>query len=258
MDKVNPAIEKREVGERVNLHLGFAPELTKDLGEGVLEAVVTTNSIDRTGEVIDTEGVDTSSYEKIGNVLYGHDYQGLPIGKPLSLTKMKNKIKVRFQMATKEYPFAQTVYDLVKGGYLNAVSIGGIVKQWSEDYTKVLKMEMVEFSIVPVPANSEAVIFGRSLEKATGKSFETIKSEFEDFSSKVMLDKVKSMGDDEVEDAIKVLKNLLARLEESASAPTLKDAKPTKHIRRFILKDAQAVATQSQRVIKTIKLSIKD
>lgn len=252
-------LETREVGERVNLHLGFAPELTKDLGEGTIEATVTTNSIDRTGERIETAGVDTSTYMKTGGVvLYGHDYSSLPIGKTISLKETKNKITARFQMAIEEYAFAKTVYDLIKGGYLNAVSIGGIVKKWSDDYSVIEKMEMVEFSVVPVPANDAAVITSRSLKEATGKSIDTIKNEFEDFSRKVMLDKVKKMGDDEVEDALRVLKTLIARLEESASAPALADAKPTKVIRRYRLKDAQALAFESQRVVKIIRLSIKD
>lgn len=255
MTKSNPKINKRETGERVNIHASFEPTTVKDLGDGVFEATITTQEADRQNEVIVTAGVDASSWEKTGMpVLYGHDYSGLPIGKGLSWKSFKTKMTARFQLAIEEYPFAATVASMIKGGYLNAVSIGGIVREWSDDYTRILRMDMVEFSVVPIPANESALITSRSLEKATGKSVEKIKAEFVEFSRKIMLDKVSDMGEDEVKDAIKVLTNLVARLEETAS---LKDEKQ-KSKKLFVLKDAKAVATQSQRVIKTIKLIIKE
>lgn len=253
-----PQTTKREAGEKVKLTLAFDSASTKDLGDGVLEAVITTSSVDRHRENIITTGIDTKNYMDNPVVLYGHDYEGLPIGKTLKLTEMKNKIKARFQLAVDIFPFAKTVYDMITNGYINAVSIGGVVRQWSDDYMTIEEMEMVEFSVVPIPANPEALITSRSLELATGKTIDVIKQEFEDFSRKILLDKVADMGEDEVKDAIRVLKTLVARLEETAETPSHKDDKQIKHIRRFTLKDAKAVAEQSQRVIKTIKLSIKE
>lgn len=254
-----PKDTKRSIGEKIKLSLGIDSASTKDLGEGVLEAIITTSSVDRSNENIDTKGIDTRSYMDNPVVLYGHDYEGLPIGKTLKLTKQKgSQIKARFQLAVEEYPFASTIYEMIKGGYINAVSIGGVVKEWSEDYRTILKMEMVEFSVVPVPANAEALITSRSLEKATGKSPEDVRTEYQDFARKVLVDKLAQMPDDEIKDAIKILKNLVARLEETANAPSLADAKKVKLVRHFTLKDAKAVAEQSQRVIKTIKLTTKE
>lgn len=254
----NQQIVKRKVGERVDIMCNMDPTTVKDLGEGVFEATVTTSEVDRTNENILTNGVDAASWEKTGMpVLYGHDYSGLPIGKGLSWKSFKNKMTSRFQLAVEEYPFAATVAAMIKGGYLNSVSIGGIVKQWSEDYRTIEVMEMVEFSVVPIPANAGALITSRALEQATGKSVETIREEYTDFSNKIMLDKLAGMPDDELIDAVKTLKSLTARLEETLEA-SLKDAKPQKRIKHFVLKDAKAVAEQSQRVIKTIKLSTKE
>lgn len=253
-----PKIQKREIGEKVKLTLAFENASTKDLGDGVLEAVITTSSVDRHHENILTAGIDTSSYMNNPVVLWGHDYEGLPIGKTIKLTEMKNKIKARFQLAVDIFPFAKSVYDMIVNGYINAVSIGGVVRQWSEDYMTIEEMEMVEFSVVPIPANPEALITSRSLEDATGKSLDVIKDEFQDFSRSILLDKVADMGEDEVKDAIKVMKNLIARLEETANMPSLTDDKKIKRNMHLTLKDAQAVATQSQKVIKTIKLTIKE
>ena len=259
MDEDKSDLTKRQVGEKVKLTLGFDSASTKDLGAGVLEAIITTNSVDRHNENIETTGINYKSYMDNPVVLYGHDYEGLPIGKTLKLTKqMGTQIKARFQLAVEEYPFAATVYSMIKSGYLNAVSIGGIVREWSEDYRTIVKMDMVEFSVVPVPANPEALITSRSFEDATGKSIETVREEFADFSHKIFVDKLAKMPDDEVKDAIKVLKTLVARLEETADLPSHTDAKNIKRTRLFILKDAKAVATQSQRVIKTVKLITKE
>jgi HK97 family phage prohead protease len=249
----------RQVGEKVKLNLHFDKGMTKALGEGEFEAIITTSSLDRHNESIVTEGVDTDNYEKNPVVLYGHDYFGLPIGTTTKLVKMKNKIKATFKLATEEYEFAKTVANLIKAGVLNAVSIGGVVKEWSDDYRTILKMEMVEFSIVAVPANGEAIITGRSFEEATGKTLETVKHEYEQFAEKNMLDKVKGLGDDESNQAIKVLENLLATLKVAATdAATASDETPAevRRIKRVTVRDAaKAVVTQSHRVVKTIKLS---
>lgn len=249
----------RKIGEKVKLTLGFESASTKDLGEGVLEAIITTNSVDRHMESIDTGGINYKGYMDNPVVLYGHDYEGLPIGKTLKLTKQGGtQIKARFQLAVQEYPFAATVYEMIKSGYLNAVSIGGVVKQWSEDYATILKMDMVEFSVVPVPANPEALITSRSFEQAAGKSLETVKGEYQDFARKILLDKLSGLPDDEVKDAIKVLKTLTARLEETADEPLHTDAKQIIIRKRiFTLREAQAVNTQSQKIVKITKLSLK-
>lgn len=245
---------KRENDEKVKLHLSLEPDSIKDLGEGIVEAIVTTKSLDRHGEYIDTEGIDTKNYEENNPiVLYGHDYYNFPIGKTLKLTKMKNKMKARFQLAIAEYDFAATAYKLILGGYLNTVSIGGLVKKWTDDYKGILELEMLEFSVVPIPANPEAVITARSFEKMAGKPMEEVEKEYKAFMADNLVDKLKGMGDDELTSAIKGLKTLLARLEESAEAKPSTSA-PSKIIRRIVLRDAKNVNTQSQKIIKIIKL----
>jgi HK97 family phage prohead protease len=251
-------ITKREVGERVKLNLNFEPDSAKALGDGQFEAVITTSSMDRHNENIVTDGIETDTYMQNPVVLYGHDYFGLPIGKTTKLTKMKNKIKVVFQLAVQEYEFASTVAKMIESGYLNAVSIGGKVLEWSEDYKSILKMEMLEYSVVSIPANSEALITARSLEAATGKTLSTIEKEYHEFSHGKMLDKIKHMGDDEVEQSVKVLKTLVATLEESLSAPSSAgDAEP-ETVRRIkkvrLLEAAKAVNKESERTIRVVKL----
>lgn len=240
-------IVKKETGIHVSFLANFEPAMTKDLGNGVLEAIVSSNAIDHYGEIINMDGVNTDNYH--GTILYGHDYHGLPIGKTMSMTKFKNKIKARFQLAIKEYPFANTIYEMIKGGYLTDVSIGGIVNKWSEDYRTIEEMVMKEFSVVPIGANPDAMITAKEL----GRDLDTIKGEYEDFARKVLVDKISDMGEDELKDAIKVLQNLVDRLKDTTQKSTPKDDKIIRHI---VLKEAQAIQTQSQRVIKTIKFKL--
>lgn len=245
-------ITRREVGEHVVLHANFEPSKTKDLGQGIIEATITSGALDHHNENILMAGVDTSTYH--GTVLYGHDYEGLPIGKTLSLTKMATKIKAKFQLAIQEYPFAELIYNMIKGGYLTDVSIGGIVKRWSDDYQTIEEMVMKEFSVVPIGANPDAMI---SAVKGMKLDPTEVKREYQDFARSILLDKVANMGEDEIKDAIRVMKNLVARLEESVDLPAPTDAKTKRVKRLFILKDAKEMANQSQKVIKTVKLSLK-
>ncbi len=112
---------------------------------------------------------------------------------------------------------------------------------------------MLEFSVVPVPANQEALMTSRSIKDITGKDNSEIRAEFQEFSHKVFVDKLAGMPQDDVKDAIKVLENLVARLKDTATGDKSLEGDKTL-TKRFVLKDAKAVAEQSQRVIKTIKL----
>lgn len=245
--------KSRNIGEHISFQANFEPTKTKDLGEGIIEAVITTGALDHHNETINMDGVDTTAYH--GMVLYGHDYEGLPIGRTLSLTKMKSKIKAKFQLAVKQYPFAALVYEMIKGGFLTDVSIGGIVKKWSEDFQIIEEMTMKEFSVVPIGANPEAMI---TAVKALNLDAKEVKKEYQQFARSILLDKVSDMGQDELKDAIRVLRTLVARLEETADMPILADDKKVTRIKLLVLKDAKAVATQSQKVIKTIKLSTRE
>lgn len=245
----------REIGERVNIQMAIDQSTVKALGDGQFTATVTTSAVDRHGETIDTSGISTDAYMQNPVVLYGHDYSALPIGKTISLKSFKNKMTATFQLATKEYPFADTVAQLIKGGYLNAVSIGGVVREWNDTYTGINKMEMVEFSIVPVPANGEALITARSLETVTGKSAEKVAKEYNDFIQQSYTKSLKGLDTDELDRHIKSLKDLTAILE------TAKSSKPSEEqslqedekIILTLRKTAGKVSQTGQEIIRLVK-----
>jgi len=257
--KDQPELSKaliRDVGERVDVIMNIDQTTVKDLGDGVFSATVTTSDVDRMGESIDTEGISTETYMQNPVVLYGHDYQGLPIGKATKLRQFKNKLSATFQLAVKEYSFAQTVADMIKGGYLNAVSIGGVVKEWSDDYSQILGMEMVEFSVVPVPANPAALITARSFEKATGKSVEQVASEYHDFVEKSYADRLKGLDNIKLERHIESLKDLTAILETTLAAKKSEKDISDEDDEKIILtlrKTAGKVSDTGQQIIRLVK-----
>lgn len=136
----------------------------KDLGEGKLEAIVSTNDVDRSGEVVDIEGIDIKNYEKNPVVMWAHDYSKPPLAKTLSLTKekigKKMVMKTVMEFATSISDLAREVYNLYKGGFMNAFSIGFIpLEMEGNTYTK---SELLEYSAVPIPANPNALLLAKA------------------------------------------------------------------------------------------------
>jgi len=122
----------------------------------------TTETKDRHGDIVRAGGGDFANFKKNPVFLWAHEPWSPPIGKVLEIKVNEKKgvdFLVKFATAD-EYPFADTIYKLYKGGYLNAVSIGFRViehKVLDDGGWDILKWEMYELSAVPIPANPEAL-----------------------------------------------------------------------------------------------------
>ncbi|MEP3634091.1 MAG: HK97 family phage prohead protease [Shimia thalassica] len=103
---------------------------------------------DRHGDAIRTDQFDTSEYRKNPVVLWAHDHTQ-PIGKATSLIHEGDELRAEFTFGTSAK--AREVADNVKAGILNAVSVG--FRALSDGV-----LELLEFSIVSVPANAAALI----------------------------------------------------------------------------------------------------
>lgn len=138
-------------------------ESTED--NGTFEFVASTSDVDRSGEVIDQGGWDLSFYKMNPILLWAHDYKMLPLGVCESVEVVKGKliIKGRFASAAAN-PFAQQVRKLYDEKILNAVSVGFIVKD-AEGNT-ITSQELLEVSVVPVPANPMALTMRKATELA--------------------------------------------------------------------------------------------
>ena len=184
----------------------------------VLEFIGSTDVIDRTGEVIEVEGWDLRNYKKNPVVLFGHDYRQPAIGRAQKVWIDDGKLKFRVEFAPADvYPFADTIYKLYKNGFMKATSVGFKPIEWkfgekpTEPYRTFMKQELLEYSMVPVPANPEALIGAKELKDAWQKSVISDK-EYEDFSQHLKMafekqEKPKEKAEKTVVDLEKELKD---------------------------------------------------
>src|SRR5574341_128607 len=136
--------------------------------ERALRIRITTAAVDRDGDTISPTGWKLTNYRKNPVVLYGHDYRGLPIARNTKIEPDEGGIVGTPHFVEPEiYPLAETVLQMLKRRYLNAASVGFLPYEWtrSEDDARkprqgvdFSKQELLEYSIVPVPSNPEAVV----------------------------------------------------------------------------------------------------
>jgi HK97 family phage prohead protease len=125
--------------------------------------VVSTPEVDRYGTIIVPSGIDYTAYLNNPIVLAQHDSDDWPIGKCLGFAMNGENLEatLQFHRITDE---ACEVADLVAAGYVRAVSVGIIPIESEEQtidgkrITVYTKSELVEFSVVSIPANREALI----------------------------------------------------------------------------------------------------
>lgn len=188
------------------------PMEAKALGEGEVEAIVASEALDRHGEIVDIKGLDIKNYMKNPVVAWGHNYNEPAIGKTTKLVKTADgKLIATMKFAVSEYEKARVVYNLIKGGYLNAFSIGFI--PYEMDGNRYTKSEMIEFSSVLVPANAEALVLAKS------KGIDTDILSSYDLAMKYDLSKIleKSVEDLTVGE-VKFLKENVAKLSDENKA----------------------------------------
>lgn len=126
---------------------------------GSFEVVISTEDVDRMGDVVVQEGIDTTRYMDNPVVLWGHDYGSLPIGIATEIVKEKGRTIAKGFFAPEDAnPLAQQARKLYDLGILRTVSIGFIPKLFdANDETKILESELLEFSFVSIPANPHAL-----------------------------------------------------------------------------------------------------
>lgn len=132
------------------------------LAERRVKFTITTSAPDRERDVVSANGVDTTNFEKNPVVLFAHDYRSLPVGRCIQLQREGEKIVAVTEFATEDLnPQAERVFRMVKAGFLKAASIGFRPLEWVYDEERrgvnFQKVELLEYSIVPVPANAQAL-----------------------------------------------------------------------------------------------------
>ena len=180
-------IDAKEEGKRYSICYRVKNlESNNDIVDDVRKFVITDEQEDRVGDVMVISGVRYENFMKNPIVLWNHDDYSLPIGKVLNIEKIDNKLIVSIQFS-KTNEMATKIKDLIDEGILNAVSIGFrplkyeyIDKGDPSKGVKYLEWELLEVSVVNIPANPRALIV-KYLNLKDVKEFE--KSKNKDYNS---------------------------------------------------------------------------
>jgi len=139
-----------------------------------LRFTISTDAVDREQDKIAIAGWDLKNFKQNPVVLWGHDASRLPIGRAFDVKVEDGALKASVEFIPQDTPeggmFAESVYRLARGGFIAATSVGFRPVKW--DYTRDAsrgaddwfpgidfeEQELVELSIVTVPANPEALI----------------------------------------------------------------------------------------------------
>jgi HK97 family phage prohead protease len=129
------------------------------------------------GDRIAVNGWELSAYRSNPTVLWAHDSSSPPIGRMVIIFVANEKLMGDVQFApASAYQFAETIYNLVTEGFIKAGSVGFIPVEWkfADDKSRPMgvdfkRQELLEFSVVPVPANANALIEARSYRGRRGR-----------------------------------------------------------------------------------------
>ena len=129
-----------------------------------------TGGLARDGMVVEPDGGQFDAYLRNPVVLWQHGYDfqrgNLPIGKGGNLTRSGDGWTAEVTWASD--PFAGSVSEMVREGFLNAVSVGwrtldaGWETRDGREVYVVRRWEMMEFSVVAVPADADALVTARA------------------------------------------------------------------------------------------------
>ena len=163
----------------------------------VIEFIATSEIIDYDGEIIKTEGLDIKGIKKNKSFLWSHKQGDLPVGKIISIKKDGKDVIGKAQLTSEEeYPFGYTVYKLIRGGYINNVSMSFIPDYSTVEYKDIKGKQvriinnstLLEISAVNIGANKNAMITSKSFVESMTKAFD--EGEISGFELDTIVDKM--------------------------------------------------------------------
>lgn len=147
----------------------FIEAVIEKASDGSFTAVASTNTIDRHGEVVDNNGWELKAFKKNPVILWGHDHNEPAIGvsKKTWIEGTGKSAKLMIQPILHDVTEkARAVKALVDMGVIKTLSVGFRPLE-SPDGVTFTKNELLEVSMVNVPANGDAMIMAyKGLKKA--------------------------------------------------------------------------------------------
>jgi HK97 family phage prohead protease len=166
-DLIEPMPSAQKISSEIKYYEECKSEETDE--DRTVLAVISSDRVDRDGEILLPEGANTKEYAKNPVILWNHDAYQPPIGKALWVKRKGNQLTAKIKFAATE--MAETVWQLFKGGFLNAFSIRfrpmdgraptpediKANPSWKSARFVFTKWELLEASPVTIPANPDAL-----------------------------------------------------------------------------------------------------
>ena len=143
-------------------------------GDDLIRFTVTTGSVDRDLDRVSLDGWELDNYLRNPVVLWAHEAWEPPIGRAMNLLRDAEALKSDVRFVPESVPLfgprAEGIKQLCRAGFLFATSVGFRPLEWdfTDDEARgaddwfpgidFLRQELMELSIVSIPANPEALI----------------------------------------------------------------------------------------------------
>jgi HK97 family phage prohead protease len=152
----------------------IAPAEPMGADDRALRFTISTGVVDREQDRIALAGWELANFQRNPVVLWAHDAGRLPIGRAYDLRIEDAALKASIEFIPSDTPeggqLAEAVYRLARSGFIAATSVGFRPIKWAytrdqgrgaDDWFPGIdfeQQELVELSVVTVPANPEALI----------------------------------------------------------------------------------------------------
>jgi HK97 family phage prohead protease len=150
---------------RTGLRGGLKVEIKAQDNAPIIDFTASNERLDRYDEIITASGWRLENYRRNPVFQNSHRYSDVvhTLGRSLVTEVIGDALFQRIEFAVEANPVAKLAYDLYRGKFLNAVSVGFIPIRWenggedAEFRRRYLEQELLELSAVSIPANPDAL-----------------------------------------------------------------------------------------------------
>jgi HK97 family phage prohead protease len=158
-------------------HIKYNTTKAEEVEDRVLRFIGSTQDVDRDNEKILASGWRLKNYRKNPVVLFGHNASAEAVARTKKVWVDKEKKQLMFDI---EFPPPEisskgdSLFRLYKNGYMNATSVGFLPNrdkiEWGEKAGEpsvtFKEQDLLEISLVSIPANPQAIMTSKSIQKA--------------------------------------------------------------------------------------------
>lgn len=223
---------------KVSIKEVVTPESTEVSTLGPIRVILTKEIVDRDGEIVSVKGIKIPALGSLP-LLDAHNSHGSVVdnvlGRVINIQKSEEggERVVTGEIKFASSPRAQIAEGLVRGGFVDSVSIGFRVFDYDSKTRTILESELYELSLVSIPANQEALIAinkfveeGADVDK-TLAHYRSIKSKIKEYRRLLMDDTLwERLGINKTGDELTDVKNLFDKINLLAREVSIAETQP--------------------------------